>query len=160
MDLISKKHRSWNMSQIRNRNTGPERLVRSALHKKGVRFRLGDYGLPGHPDVVLPMYKLAILVHGCFWHRHRNCKYAYSPKTRRSFWIKKFHANVKRDTIVVRLLRAAGWRSVVIWECETRDESRLLRRLGLALNAPRTIRRKATSRSQPRKAPIAKRKTR
>jgi DNA mismatch endonuclease (patch repair protein) len=121
-DRLSKARRSWNMSRIRSKNTKPELVVRSALHRLGYRFRLHVQSLPGCPDIVLPKWNTAILVHGCFWHRHQNCPFAYTPKTRKAFWIKKFRDNSRRDLKKSDALAALGWRVVVIWECETRDE--------------------------------------
>lgn len=126
MDSLSKERRSWNMSRIRSANTKPELRVRSAIHRLGYRFRLSTgKSLPGKPDIVLVRHKIVVLVHGCFWHRHRRCKFAYTPKSRRHFWDKKFTGNVKRDKLVRKLLRRAGWRVIEIWECETRDPSAL-----------------------------------
>jgi DNA mismatch endonuclease, patch repair protein len=118
-DVLSKEQRSRNMSRIRSKNTGPERTVRTLLHLLGYRFRLHSAHLPGKPDIVLPKYKIAIFVHGCFWHRHKNCKYAYTPKTRVEFWQQKFEANVKRDRQVRKNIQSLGWKSAVIWECQT-----------------------------------------
>ena len=120
MDRISEAHRSWNMSRIRSINTKPERLVRSALHGLGFRYRLHRKDLPGTPDLVLPKYRSVILVHGCFWHRHPGCRFAYSPKSRPSFWAAKFAANVARDQNDLRRLRSLGWRPIIVWECQTR----------------------------------------
>lgn len=125
MDRISKSRRSWNMAQIKSRDTTPERTVRSALHRLGYRFRLGDHGLPGRPDLVLPRLGLAVFVHGCFWHRHRNCQYAYDPESNRAFWRRKFAANIRRDATVQRELLRLGWTPIVIWECQTQDPDRL-----------------------------------
>lgn len=125
MDTLTPAQRSWNMSQIRCRDTKPERVVRSVLHRIGARFRLHRKDLPGCPDIVLPKYRLAVLVHGCFWHRHPGCKYAYTPKSRVEFWHGKFEATVKRDQKTYRRLRALGWAVSVIWECETRDAEKL-----------------------------------
>lgn len=119
MDTLTKKRRSWNMSRIRSRNTKPERIVRSVLHELGFRFRLHGRKLFGNPDVVLPKCKTAIFVHGCFWHRHKGCKYSYMPKTRVKFWKSKFRDNVKRDKKVTKVLAKAGWKVVVVWEDET-----------------------------------------
>src|SRR4051812_25200282 len=109
------------MSRIRGKDTKPELLVRSELHRRGYRFRLHCRTLPGCPDLVLHKHRLAVFVHGCFWHRHQNCKFAYSPKSRRTFWAAKFCRNVERDAEVFRDLRRLGWRVAVIWECETRS---------------------------------------
>ncbi len=129
MDRISKEHRSWNMSRIRSRDTIPEREVRSLLHRLGYRFRLHRRDLPGRPDIVLPKYRTVIFVHGCFWHRHPRCKYAYIPKSNRPFWEKKFKENLSRDRLVRRQLSRAGWRSVVVWECKLMDVGRLATQL-------------------------------
>lgn len=118
MDTLTKQKRSWNMSRIRGRDTAPERAVRSLLHRMGYRFRLDRTDLPGRPDIVLPKYRTVIFVHGCFWHRHRQCKYAYTPKSRQEFWQSKFDANVRRDQRVRRKLVALGWHVIVVWECQ------------------------------------------
>lgn len=110
------------MSRIRDRNTNPERTVRSLLHQMGYRFRLNRKDLPGKPDIVLPKYHAVIFVHGCFWHRHQGCKYAYIPKTRMDFWENKFLKNMERDKIVRRSLIESGWRVLIIWECQIKDE--------------------------------------
>ena len=124
MDRISKAHRSWNMSRIRGKDTTPERLVRSALHRMGYRFRLHRKDLPGKPDIVLPKHRVVIFVHGCFWHRHPRCRYATTPKTNRTFWNAKFKANIERDRRVRRELRKLGWKVVVVWECQCKDRIR------------------------------------
>lgn len=129
MDRISKEKRSWNMSRIRSKNTRPELIVRSLLHHVGYRFRLHLATLPGKPDIVLPKYKTVIFVHGCFWHRHANCKYAYTPKSKRAFWSKKFRNNVERHKIVKNQLRKLGWKVVVVWECEVVNEDKLIRKM-------------------------------
>ena len=121
MDRISGEHRSWNMSRIKSGNTKPEIIVRSLLHKLGYRFRLHRKDLPGKPDIVLPRYKSVIFVHGCFWHRHKGCKNATSPKTKIIFWREKFKANVERDRKVQKELNSMGWSIQIIWECETSD---------------------------------------
>jgi DNA mismatch endonuclease, patch repair protein len=117
------------MSRIRGKDTAPEKAVRSVLRKMGYKMRQNARDLPGRPDIVLPRKKVAIFVHGCFWHRHQRCKYAYTPKTRVTFWERKFAENVERDKVVRQLIRQAGWRRVVIWECQTSDAVRLRRRL-------------------------------
>ncbi len=129
MDRLSKEHRSWNMSRIRARNTAPELIVRSILHKMGYRFRLHRRDLPGRPDIILSRHRLAIFVHGCFWHRHPGCRYAYTPKSNTVFWRKKFEANVGRDHTAARELRKRGWRVAVIWECRIAETDTLRRRL-------------------------------
>ena len=120
-DRISKERRSWNMSRIRGKNTKPEIIVRSLLHRMGYRFRLHRKDLPGSPDIVLPRYNTIIFVHGCFWHRHPRCRFAYRPKSRIEFWENKFKENVIRDRRTRRRLVQIGWNVVVVWECELRD---------------------------------------
>lgn len=120
MDILTKERRSQVMSQIRSGNTKPEMLVRRTAHALGLRFRLHRRDLPGTPDIVFPATKTALFVHGCFWHRHDNCRYAYTPKSNEAFWSQKFVRNVERDREVVNKLRHAGWRPIVIWECETK----------------------------------------
>lgn len=135
MDTISKVHRSWNMSKIKSRDTKPELLVRSLLHSMGYRFRLNgkvskkyhEKGvLPGKPDIVLVKYKTVIFVHGCFWHRHEGCKFAYTPKTRIEFWENKLNENKDRDFQKAKLLEEQGWNIKIVWECETKDQNRLI----------------------------------
>lgn len=128
-DRISPEHRSWNMSRIRNRDTRPEMIVRSLLHRMGYRFRLHKKDLPGKPDIVLPKYKTVIFVHGCFWHRHKGCKYAYTPKSRTEFWNTKFEKNIARDKQVRKELKKLGWKVIVVWECEVKDTEKLYKKL-------------------------------
>ena len=129
MDTISPEHRSWNMAQIRGADTKPERRVRSLLHSLGYRFRLHRKDLPGRPDIVLPGRKTVVLVHGCYWHRHSGCRFAYTPKSNREFWQAKFHENVHRDRRQNCRLQELGWQVVTVWECETKDLERLTERL-------------------------------
>ncbi len=128
MDVVSPAMRSRMMSGIRGKNTRPELIVRSVAHRLGLRFRLHREDLPGRPDVVFPKHRVALFVHGCFWHRH-DCGLAAKPKTRPEFWETKFKRNVQRDAAAKRLLEEAGWRVVVVWECETRDQAVLRARL-------------------------------
>lgn len=109
------------MSGIGGRNTKPEIVVRKALFAAGFRFRLHGKDLPGRPDVVLPRRRIAVFVHGCFWHAHPGCRYAKIPATRRNFWEGKLAANVERDRRVRDSLLSAGWRVLVVWECATRS---------------------------------------
>jgi DNA mismatch endonuclease (patch repair protein) len=125
VDRISKAHRSWNMSRIRGRDTSAELRVRSALHRLGFRFRLHRKDLPGRPDIVLPMIRTVILVHGCFWHRHARCRFTTTPSSNAEFWKTKFEGNVVRDRRNAAALRRAGWRVCVIWECQTEDPNAL-----------------------------------
>lgn len=117
-DRISQQRRSWNMSRIRGKDTAPERLVRSMLHKAGYRFRLHPPKLPGTPDIVLKKYSAVIFVNGCYWHRHSGCKKATTPSTRTAFWQAKFKATVDRDVRKAAELSAKGWRVITVWECE------------------------------------------
>lgn len=121
MDHLSPQKRSWNMSRIKSKNTKPEVIVRSLLHKMGYRFRLHRNDLPGKPDIVLPKYKTVIDIRGCFWHRHQGCPKATTPKTNSEYWNKKFQKNVERDRINEEKLSKLGWKIIVIWECEMND---------------------------------------
>ena len=121
-DTISQSHRSWNMSKIKGSNTKPELIVRSFLHRHGLRFRLIDNNLPGKPDIVLKKYHTVIFVDGCYWHRHKGCKLAYKPKSRKEFWQKKFNNNVARDKHVNSLYTSLPWNLIRIWECEINSE--------------------------------------
>ncbi len=118
MDIWSAEKRSAVMARIRGRDTKPELIVRSLLHRAGVRFSLRRKDLPGKPDIVLPKYGAVVFVHGCFWHRHNGCKVATTPKTRMEFWQAKFAANVARDKRNLRDLKRAGWKVIVLWECQ------------------------------------------
>jgi DNA mismatch endonuclease (patch repair protein) len=109
------------MAGIRGRDTRPELLVRRYLHAAGLRFRLGATGIPGRPDVVFRGRRIALFVHGCFWHRHGGCRFATMPSTRTEFWTNKFEANKARDARVTDQLHGMGWTVLTIWECETRD---------------------------------------
>jgi len=117
------------MSRIRSKDTKPEKVVRSILHRAGYRFRLHVSTLPGKPDIVLPKYKTVIFVHGCFWHRHPNCKYAYSPKSRVAFWQVKFEQNVARHETVTNELDSIGWNVIVVWECEVGNAEKMLEKI-------------------------------
>lgn len=123
-DLLTVQRRSWNMSRIRSRDTGPELRLRSMLHRAGFRYRIHVGNLPGSPDIVLPRYRTVIFVHGCFWHRHSGCKNAATPSTRREFWQNKFEENVRRDERNASRLAADGWKVIVVWECELNEDAR------------------------------------
>ena len=118
MDIFSQEKRSQVMSHVRNRDTRPEKIIRSILHKSGFRFRIQRKELPGKPDIVLPKYKTIIFVHGCFWHQHEGCKKALPPKSNVSFWLEKFRKNKERDRKVIRTLQESGWKVIVVWQCE------------------------------------------
>ena len=113
-DRLTEAQRSWNMSRIRGKNTTPEKVVRSLLHRMGYRFRLHGKKLPGRPDIVLAKHKTVVFVHGCFWHRHRGCKNCTTPTHRREWWLRKLEGNAKRDKVHRRALRRLGWRQ---WWC-------------------------------------------
>lgn len=129
MDRISPEQRSKLMARIRGKNTQPEKRVRTIAHLMGLRFRLHRKELKGTPDLVFPRHKVAIFVHGCFWHQHPNCPRSSLPQTRRDFWTKKLSGNVQRDAQAIRWLRSNGWHVAVIWECETKDAEGLERKL-------------------------------
>ena len=129
VDRLTSEQRSEVMRRVRQKNTGPEMVLRQVLHALGYRFRLHRRDLPGTPDVVLPRYRVAIFVHGCFWHRHVGCKLATVPSSNCEYWVAKFRANVTRDADKEAALTKAGWRVLTVWECETRDPSLLSLRL-------------------------------
>jgi len=133
MDILTAAERSQRMSLIRSKNTKPERVVRSLMHRLGYRFRIHRNDLPGCPDLVLVARKQVVFVHGCFWHAHQHCKIANRPKSSRSYWNAKFKRNVERDRLNYQLLRRSGWKVVTIWECETRDEASLGRKILIRL---------------------------
>lgn len=129
VDVLTPKQRSFNMSQIRGKNTSPEMIVRRTLHSLGYRFRLHVRDLPGCPDIVLPKHRVLVFVHGCFWHVHR-CRYGkVVPKTNADFWQTKRLGNVARDKRNTRKLRRLGWKVVTLWECETRNQDKLKKKL-------------------------------
>lgn len=124
-DVVSHNVRSRMMSGIRGRNTRPEMTVRRFLHARGHRYRLHVRALPGTPDLVFPSLRTVLFVHGCFWHRHPGCRYAYIPQDNRTFWLAKLASNVERDSRQAAELRAAGWQVMVVWECEARSVNAL-----------------------------------
>jgi DNA mismatch endonuclease (patch repair protein) len=133
-DKLTAEHRSWNMSRIRSKNTTPEKVVRSMLHRMGYRFSLHRKDLPGRPDIVLPRHNTVIFVHGCFWHLHAGCNQGRIPATRREFWENKLNGNVKRDEQHQRVLRQLGWRVITLWECDVEQrKDRVARRLSRLL---------------------------
>jgi len=120
-DTVTPETRSRMMSGIRAKNTKPEKMVRSALFAAGYRFRIHRKDLPGSPDIVLPGKKVAIFVHGCFWHRHKGCNLAKLPSSNSDFWRNKLDGNVERDRNAIEELNLLGWRVMTVWECATRD---------------------------------------
>jgi DNA mismatch endonuclease (patch repair protein) len=130
MDVVDPATRSKMMSGIRSKNTVPEMIVRRYLHAQGLRYRLHANNLPGSPDLVMPKHRVAIFVHGCFWHRHTACRYATTPASNAERWKLKFDANIERDIRNGAALRAEGWRVIVVWECELRlDPKKRLQQL-------------------------------
>ena len=123
-DVHTPATRSYNMSQIKGKDTKPELLVRQFLHARGLRYRLHDKTLPGKPDIVLPKYKTVVFVHGCFWHKHEGCRYFVVPKTRTEFWLNKIGKNVINDERQQAELTAAGWKVLTVWECELKPALR------------------------------------
>ena len=125
-DKLSRKKRSWNMSRIRAKNTKPELVLRSVLHRMGFRFRVHDQRLPGRPDIVLPKYRTIIFVHGCFWHQHPGCIEAVRPKTNVEYWKEKLEGNVKRDRKNCLALCKEGWQVLRFWECQIEKDPILI----------------------------------
>jgi len=120
-DFLTPAQRSERMSRIKSRDTKPELVLRSAMHRKGFRFRINDTRLPGKPDIVFPKYRAAVFVHGCFWHRHPGCSVATTPKSNTAFWTEKFDRNVSRDARSKEALEANGWRVFTVWECDLKS---------------------------------------
>lgn len=120
IDIVSPEVRSRMMSGIRGKDTRPEMLVRRFLHGQGLRYCLHDRTLPGVPDLVFPRHGAVVFIHGCYWHRHKSCKYATRPVSNVEFWETKFASNVRRDRAVVTGLIELGWRVIILWECGLR----------------------------------------
>ena len=137
-DIVDTKRRSEMMAGIKGRDTAPERKVRSIAHRMGLRFRLYRKDLPDRPDLVFPKHRLVVFVHGCFRHRHEGCRRTSIPRSRTSFWLEKFAANVDRDARQEAALKALGWRVYVIWQCETKDETAVERSLAALTKRDRT----------------------
>ena len=135
-DMLTRHDRSVLMGRIRSRDTRPELFIRRSLHAMGYRYRTHVRGLPGRPDLVFTKRHSVIFVHGCFWHRH-GCANTYTPKTREEFWQRKFAGNVRRDRRDQSLLAQAGWRILVVWECEIRRDETILDRTTTFLGSPR-----------------------
>lgn len=147
VDFLDRAGRSRLMSRVRGKDTGPELRVRRTAHALGLRFRLQRRDLPGTPDLVFPSRRVAVLVHGCFWHRHTGCRLTTTPKTRLEYWRSKFAANVERDVRKASTLGELGWGIVVIWECETRDLALLERIIGERIaSVPKVAERRSTTR--------------
>jgi DNA mismatch endonuclease (patch repair protein) len=123
MDVHDKKTRSYNMSQIKGKNTKPEELVRKYLFSQGFRYRKNDKRLPGSPDIVLPKYKTVIFINGCFWHGHVGCKYFVWPKSNEEFWKNKIETNIARDKKKIKNLEELGWNVLTVWECKLKNKN-------------------------------------
>ncbi|WP_081890520.1 very short patch repair endonuclease [Paenibacillus tyrfis] len=138
VDSLTTEQRHQMMSKIRSKNTVPEMIVRKYLHSKGFRYRLHDKKLPGKPDVVLPKYKTAIFVQGCFWHAHKGCKYYCSPKSNTEYWLKKIEGNILRNQLNQQALKKMGWNVIIVWECELKRsaEDRCSNLIKQILNLP------------------------
>ena len=138
-DKISKDQRSANMRAVRTRDTAPEMRVRQVAHRLGCRFRLHRADLPGTPDLAFPGRRKVIFVHGCFWHQHQGCRRGQAPQSNVRFWRLKLARNTARDKEQLAAVRSRGWRALVIWECQTKDEARLAARLSRFLQVPNTM---------------------
>ncbi|RFS17342.1 very short patch repair endonuclease [Emticicia sp. C21] len=123
-DVHDKKTRSYNMSQIKGKNTKPEIMVRKFLFANGFRYKLHDKKLPGKPDIVLPKYKTVVFIQGCFWHGHTGCRYFIMPKSNTEFWIEKIGQNQKRDIVKFSELEKLGWHVYLIYECELKKDKK------------------------------------
>lgn len=135
-DHVTPAKRREIMRSVSSKDTGPELVVRSSAHRLGLRFRLHRKDLPGKPDLVFPRYRIAMFVHGCFWHRHKGCRKASTPKSNTNFWELKFERNVERDKRNVRDLKKLGWDVVTVWQCQVKsvpDAMKLLKRKLLPL---------------------------
>lgn len=137
MDRITRQQRSVVMSAVRAKNTRPELAIRGLLSGLGYRYRLHSANLPGRPDIVFSNRRSVLFVHGCFWHGHSGCSLNRIPRSRLEYWIPKLEANKARDYMVRGRLKASGWRSLVVWECQIANSKKLARRLKVFLDAPK-----------------------
>jgi DNA mismatch endonuclease, patch repair protein len=128
-DTVSRSVRSHIMASVKQKHTKPELIVRSYLHNLGFRFRVQRKDLPGSPDIILPKHRTVIFVHGCFWHQHQGCTKARRPTSNQDYWDNKLSGNVQRDKKKTAALRKLGWNVITVWECETKDLSKLQKRL-------------------------------
>lgn len=129
MDKFSKEKRRDIMSRIRGKDTKPEEVVRKYLFSKGFRYRKNDKRYPGKPDILLPKYRTAIFINGCFWHQHPNCTAATLPETNKDYWSKKLQRNAERDALQIRQLHELGWYVIILWECEISNRTKREERL-------------------------------
>lgn len=137
MDIVSPEKRSRMMAGIKGKNTKPELAVRKLVHGMGLRYRLHRKDLPGSPDLVFPRLKKVIFVHGCFWHRHPGCRFAYTPRSNAQFWLDKLEGNIRRDGQAVAALETLGWQVLIVWECEVSDLSALTLKVSSFLTVDR-----------------------
>lgn len=135
MDNLSRSERSENMRSIRSGDTSPEWRVRRIVHSMGFRYRLHVRDLPGCPDLVFPRLRKIVLVHGCFWHPHGDCRYSHIPKSNLDYWLPKLERNRARDKRNIAALRRMGWKVLIVRECEAADSARLSKRLEKFLTA-------------------------
>lgn len=147
-----RSRKSAEMAKVRTRDTAPEMAVRSVLHRAGHRFKLHDRRLPGTPDIVLPRHRLAIFVHGCFWHGHTGCKRSKLPASRIEFWREKIARNAARDVEAVRRLQSMGWRTLTLWSCELRDRAAIATALTPCLDMGRLMENPAPQASKSRRS--------
>ena len=129
LDRFSRQERSRIMARVKGRDTAPERIVRSLVHRMGFRFRLHVRNIHGTPDIVLPRHRKVIFVHGCFWHGHKRCLRSKRPTTRLQFWNSKLDRNIERDERIRKILWRTGWKVMTVWECETRKPEKLMKKL-------------------------------
>lgn len=128
-DHLTKKHRSWNMSRIRSKDTTPEKAVRKALTKLGWHYRLHSSKLWGKPDIVIPQIDTVLFINGCFWHQHKGCKRQTMPKVNLGYWRSKLKRNIEKQKKDIIQLKKGGWKVDIIWECETKDNKGLTQKL-------------------------------
>jgi DNA mismatch endonuclease (patch repair protein) len=133
------EQRSLTMRAVHSRNTAPEMVVRRFLHSAGLRYRIHDRSLPGTPDLVFPSRRIALFVHGCFWHQHSSCKAADRPKSRPDYWNRKLDGNIARDKARQQALCALGWKAIVIWECETSNWEKIMQLEQLIRSMPKIV---------------------
>jgi len=133
VDIFDKSKRSWIMSHVKGKDTKPEILVRSIIHRLGFRFRKHKSDLPGKPDIVLAKHRKVIFVHGCFWHGHKKCSRSSRPQSNKSFWVEKLDKNIARDKRTKRELELQGWKVLIVWTCETNNILKLQNRLSTFL---------------------------
>ena len=136
MDKVDPATRSRMMASVRSKHTAPELAVRRLAHRLGYRFRLHRRGLPGTPDMVFPKYRVAVQVHGCFWHGHEGCRHAARPGSNAEFWNEKIERNRARDARDTAALEATGWTVLTVWGCEVRNAAELAERLSTAMPRP------------------------